>query len=1187
MPEQPSLFDVVSTSPPAEPVGAARAGRAVAGPAGARPHRRRPRHDAVRRGRRRRRQDDGPRRSHPRRSSTSGRPDRRRSPPSRSPRRPPASCATGSASGWRRRRRRRPPQAALDGLDHAPIGTLHAFARRLLFEFPVEAGLPPGFTVLDELESQLAFDERWEDLLDSVLDDAEREVAPDLRAAELVQLLGWRRFGVTRGLRQVTDRLPGQLGPRRAARRPRRRRRARRSRPTALVARARAIAATPTPIDDRQGERVALVGSLADRGRRRRPTSAAGWPRWTSSARIARRLGAVGQQDQLEGPAATTLDALRAEQRRAGRRGRRPPARTGSSTARRVVGAICGRFVLDGAAARAAAGTLEFHDLLVLARRLLATDAGARRAPPRALPAGAARRVPGHRPDPARDRRAADRRPGRAADRRHRRRCVPLPGRLFVVGDPKQSIYRFRRADIATYLGPPAPGRRRPRAVLSANFRSTDGGHRLGQRRVRRRHPAAGRRAAGVRAARRRPPGAAATTARCTCSAPPSTTTTTSTPRSCARREAASVAAAVATALREGWPVGDGDGGAAAVPRRRHRHPAAGPHVAADAGAGARRAGRAVPGRERVRRLPGARDPRPDAGAAGGRRPHRRAGPRRRPALAAVRLQRRRAARVARGRRPLPSLLADGARRRWPTTPSPRRSPTSRPIARDVGRVDAGRPARPHRRRAPGAGDAPSAAPTPATCGGGSATSSTRPGRGPTPAAGACGATCAGPRYQAQEGRASDTILPERDHDAVRIMTVHAAKGLEFPITIVSGMTTEVQRRSGDVGRVAAGHVGAGREGQRAVRGVQAARRADGRRRAAAPAVRGVHPGRRPPRRVAAPQAARRRPAASAKACRAPTVLGRVRRHRARRRARSTSRGAAVVRVPAEPLELPWPDLRGVGRRAGPGDGRRTRCGRRRAPPGWRSSWRRPATTKRSRRPAPRRPEAGRALGRRHHRSRAGQGRRRPRPAAVAARPLRHGDRAGRARRAAGRRPRHGRRHRRAGRRPVRGRGHLRARAAGRRPVPLGARRADRRRRRRRRRALARAVRRRRARRARCSRATSTCSCARRTGLVIVDYKTDQWRPAPTRTAASPATAASSRPTASPSGACSTSRSPAASSCAAAPTARPSEIPLADWPQALADVAALGTHGRRLSDGRASLSRLAVGVLEVAVDVRA
>ena len=51
--------------------------------------------------------------------------------------------------------------------------------------------------------------------------------------------------------------------------------------------------------------------------------------------------------------------------------------------------------------------------------------------------------------------------------------------------------------------------------------------------------------------------------------------------------------------------------------------------------------------------------------------------------------------------------------------------------------------------------------------------------------------------YQAAEGRASDTILPELDHDAVRVMTVHAAKGLEFPITVVSGLTTEVQRQHG------------------------------------------------------------------------------------------------------------------------------------------------------------------------------------------------------------------------------------------------------------------------------------------------------------------------------------------------------------------------------------------------------
>ena len=163
--------------------------------------------------------------------------------------------------------------------------------------------------------------------------------------------------------------------------------------------------------------------------------------------------------------------------------------------------------MLDGAEARAAAGTLEFHDLLVLARRLLATDPGARRRLHERY-----RRVlldEFQDTDPIQleiaVRLTADpaEQPADGIDG-----VVPQPGRLFVVGDPKQSIYRFRRADIAVYLRAAAQVDA-TRAVLSANFRSTDGGHRVGQRCVRHRHRAAGRRAAGLRAARCRPPGAA------------------------------------------------------------------------------------------------------------------------------------------------------------------------------------------------------------------------------------------------------------------------------------------------------------------------------------------------------------------------------------------------------------------------------------------------------------------------------------------------------------------------------------------------------------------------------------------------------------------------------------------------------------------------------------------------------
>ena len=46
----------------------------------------------------------------------------------------------------------------------------------------------------------------------------------------------------------------------------------------------------------------------------------------------------------------------------------------------------------------------------------------------------------------------------------------------------------------------------------------------------------------------------------------------------------------------------------------------------------------------------------------------------------------------------------------------------------------------------------------------------------------------------ADNARVTETVLPETDDDSVRILTVHAAKGLEFPVVVLSGMTTKLDQ---------------------------------------------------------------------------------------------------------------------------------------------------------------------------------------------------------------------------------------------------------------------------------------------------------------------------------------------------------------------------------------------------------
>lgn len=52
--------------------------------------------------------------------------------------------------------------------------------------------------------------------------------------------------------------------------------------------------------------------------------------------------------------------------------------------------------------------------------------------------------------------------------------CKPRPGSLFIVGDPKQSIYRFRSADVSSYLRVKGLFAENEKLTLSQNFRSKD-----------------------------------------------------------------------------------------------------------------------------------------------------------------------------------------------------------------------------------------------------------------------------------------------------------------------------------------------------------------------------------------------------------------------------------------------------------------------------------------------------------------------------------------------------------------------------------------------------------------------------------------------------------------------------------------------------------------------------------------
>ena len=323
--------------------------------------------------------------------------------------------------------------AALSALDRCFAGTIHSFCARLLRERPLEAGLDPAFREADEADDQTLLDETWDDFIASLWADSDadldalREVG--LEAGQLRD--GFRRYA------QFPD-----------------------------------VEQWPCPqthVPDRDD-----VIVRADAYIHHMATLAPALPEEHGSdplipiyLRLARMDGWLLRADE-----ATAMDLLENFEKPVAKAtqkfwpGKKQQAE--EEVARWTAMRLSVLPVLESWRARRYAiilrlydramalynerkgqrGMLNFQDLLMQAAALLRDKPHIRRYFRKRFRCLLVDEFQDTDPIQAEVMLllAAD-----DPDQSDWRKCRPAPGALFVVGDPKQSIYRFRRADISTY----------------------------------------------------------------------------------------------------------------------------------------------------------------------------------------------------------------------------------------------------------------------------------------------------------------------------------------------------------------------------------------------------------------------------------------------------------------------------------------------------------------------------------------------------------------------------------------------------------------------------------------------------------------------------------------------------------------------------------------------------------------
>ncbi|MGH8245963.1 MAG: UvrD-helicase domain-containing protein, partial [Gammaproteobacteria bacterium] len=351
---------------------------------------------------------------------------------------------------------------ALRDLEVAAISTFHAFAVALLKERPVEAGLDPRFTALDEIQNELLFKEVWEGWLAESIrqrrEPIERTLRAGLRLRALRDLARTLRLN-TPIVRELTPKEPPSDEEIRA-------------RLKALRAEGEAHSKNVFNSQDKLAECLtAALTWLAEETKLRAsengvkdsvdpgPGRDTGIPQHYSSRGAQRYwLGGRDAIERVRDFVARVIEISRARRQR---------------LLYEVDRWLVQEFLPVWDEYKRNRGVLDFDDQLMAARSLLRNSPAARRDFQRQFATVLVDEFQDtdaiqleivlllsstdlHETDPARLR--------------------PAPGRLFIVGDPKQSIYRFRGADIETYLEVVDPERGAAlgleRLELTTNFRS-------------------------------------------------------------------------------------------------------------------------------------------------------------------------------------------------------------------------------------------------------------------------------------------------------------------------------------------------------------------------------------------------------------------------------------------------------------------------------------------------------------------------------------------------------------------------------------------------------------------------------------------------------------------------------------------------------------------------------------------